>query len=389
MWFNAAYASSPQAASTRATLLTGVYPHIHQVAGENLILQPRAESLAELFWAAGYRCGVVGNLGLPAAMGTNPGLGFHDYVAAEVDPAKPDSPEVVVNGVAAQADKPLLDWQIDRAIDALKQTRQGPLFLYVCLSAPGMPSARPTEEAGSVSAKDVDIPAIYTLDPKARPGRLASCPPVQQFAQHRNTLRQDRAKHYEAITRLDVGIGRLLSRLDELKLSGRTVIAFTSDSGLALGEHGLYGTGPFFHDVLVRVPMIIRAPGLLPEGRRMEGQSELVDLPPTLLQLAGLPAAPGMQGRSLVSRIMEGRRAGEEAFIEFESLDKFSSPARAIVSGTFTFVDYLQEPTDVLYDNNWDTHQTTNLVDDKHYAGPLKALRLRLETWRRRTRDTR
>lgn len=389
VWFSAAYASSPQAASTRATLLTGVYPHIHKVAGENLTMQPRMDSLADLFWASGYRCGVVGNLGLPPAMDTKPGLGFDDYVAAAVDPSKPDNPEVAVNGVPARTDKPLLDWQIDRAIDALGQAKQGPLFLYVCLSAPGLPAAGTAPVEGPYAPQDVDVPPLYTLDPNARPGQLNMAPPVRQFAEHRGTLRQDRARHYAAITRVDAALGRLLSRLDELKPSPRTVVAFTSDSGLALGEHGLYGTGPFFHDVLVRVPMIIRAPGLLPEGRRMEGQAELVDLPPTLLQLAGLPSAPAMQGRSLVERIMEGRRAGEEAFIEFESLDKMANPARAIVSGTFTFVDYLQGNKDVLFDNQWDAHQTTNLVDDKHYAGPLKALRLRLETWRRQTRDVR
>jgi arylsulfatase len=96
--------------------------------------------------------------------------------------------------------------------------------------------------------------------------------------------------------------GALLDHLDALGIGRRAVVALTADHGESLAEHRV----PFAHDELydatVHVPLIVRAPGLVPPGGVVEALSQAVDVAPTLLDLAGLPeaaGAPGFQGRSL------------------------------------------------------------------------------------------
>ena len=104
------------------------------------------------------------------------------------------------------------------------------------------------------------------------------------------------------IAYFDHMFGRLLDHLDELGIGQRAVVALTADHGESMAEHRV----PFAHDELydatVHVPLIVRAPGIVPPGRVVTALSQAVDVAPTLLDLAGVAtaaAAPSLQGRSL------------------------------------------------------------------------------------------
>jgi arylsulfatase A-like enzyme len=96
---------------------------------------------------------------------------------------------------------------------------------------------------------------------------------------------------------IDENLGRLLNTLDELKLSDHTVIVYTSDNGYYLGERGL-GDKRALYEEGIRIPFIARYPKLFPKGKVVDQLVINQDLAPTWLDLAGLPAHPGMQGRS-------------------------------------------------------------------------------------------
>ncbi|OPZ04434.1 MAG: Arylsulfatase [candidate division BRC1 bacterium ADurb.BinA364] len=128
----------------------------------------------------------------------------------------------------------------------------------------------------------------------------ASNPPASYDA------RKLKAAYYAQIELIDTQFGRIL---DALKASGQwenTIVIFTSDHGEMLGDHGLLYKGCRFFEGLTHVPLIVSWPGRFRAGLRSEALVELVDLAPTLLEAAGLPAPPTMQGKSLLP-ILEGR----------------------------------------------------------------------------------
>ncbi|MBT3374770.1 MAG: sulfatase-like hydrolase/transferase [Lentisphaerae bacterium] len=109
-----------------------------------------------------------------------------------------------------------------------------------------------------------------------------------------------RAAYWAMVDLIDHQVGRLLDWLDESGERENTLVIFCSDHGEMLGDHGIYLKGPYFYDCGVHVPLIMSCPGLFGGGRRSSGLVELVDLAPTILELAGMVPQEGMQGRSLV-----------------------------------------------------------------------------------------
>ena len=109
----------------------------------------------------------------------------------------------------------------------------------------------------------------------------------------------DLRNRYDAsIAAADAEIGRLLALLDELDLARDTIVVLLSDHGEEFLEHGGFGHGRTLYDEVLRVPLIVRAPGLAP--RRDATRVTLADVAPTLLSLCGLPALPDASGRALL-----------------------------------------------------------------------------------------
>jgi arylsulfatase A-like enzyme len=104
----------------------------------------------------------------------------------------------------------------------------------------------------------------------------------------------------------DAQVGRLVDALDELDPDHHTILIVTADHGEEFGEHGHRTHGPGLHDEVLHVPMLIRAPALLPAGQRRPGPMALVDLTPTVLDLVGVAAPADLEGRSLAAHVRNG-----------------------------------------------------------------------------------
>jgi iduronate 2-sulfatase len=102
-----------------------------------------------------------------------------------------------------------------------------------------------------------------------------------------------------SIRGMDAEIARLVERLRELGLGDETLIAFYADHGEEFHDHGRMWHGQSVYGEMIRVPLILWAPGRVAKGTEVEEPVQLVDVMPTLLDLSGLPAPKGMQGRSL------------------------------------------------------------------------------------------
>jgi len=112
-------------------------------------------------------------------------------------------------------------------------------------------------------------------------------------------LRRIRGLYDGAVTATDARVGRLLDALAEQGLLGSTCVIVTADHGEELFDRNRYFYhGNSIYDGTLRIPFLVRAPGL-PAGRRVTALAQNIDLAPTLIELAGLPAAPDMEGSSL------------------------------------------------------------------------------------------
>jgi arylsulfatase A-like enzyme len=156
----------------------------------------------------------------------------------------------------------------------------------------------------------------------------------------------------------DSQIGRLLGALASRGLARRTVVIVAGDHGESLGEHGEAAHGLFVYDSVLRVPLLIKAPGIA--ARRVAQYVSLVDVLPTALDLLGVEPArgdgeslrPAIEGRTLPDRVLYAESMYPQQF--------GWSPLRAVRDGRFKFIE-ARRPE--LYDTEADPGELVNLID--------------------------
>jgi choline-sulfatase len=189
----------------------------------------------------------------------------------------------------------------------------------------------------------------------------------------------------EKLRAVDALVGELV---DEMTCSGfatNTWIVFSSDHGDMAGEHGIPFKGPYMYDGVTRVPFVVAPPrfgvtGKVPTDPKWKdfparASSALVshlDLAPTVLDLAGLPPAPELAGRSLVPHLLEGRPFGREAaFAEWHGMGKFVTPIRMVRTERWKYTNYVGVGEE-LYDMEADPAEMANLAGAPSRASELE-----------------
>ncbi len=421
--FSRAYCQSPLCAPSRASFLTGKYTSATRVVGNGQAHFPVDQTLVTREMAdAGYDCGLVGKLHLAAAFAFDAQKGRS---LPRVEPRADDGYRVFhwshdpmnvwpvgdayhgwidEQGVDLQAMRtagtipPRLHqstWCADRAIDFIAREGRRPWLLSLNLFHPHGPfdvavdAVRQRFDIDSLPGPnfrddDLAIQNTYLADVDYGSTPAARCPHeleddyLNGYVGRLGQLSGDPAKRLQAaywvtVEQVDRQIGRVLEALEASGDRDNTAVFLHADHGIALGDHGLFSAGCRFYESDVHVPLVMAWPGRFTPGVRAGGLVELIDLAPTLRDLAGLPAnghslVPVLAGRTDTAHIKSGVRADY-----YHAVD----PMNGTMRGTYAtmwrderFKIAIYHGLDVgeLYDMDGDPDEHENLWDDPRCA---------------------
>lgn len=370
------YTCQPVCGPARACLQTGLYATQTGCYRNGIPLPAGARTLAHHFGAAGYRTGYIGkwHLAGPEHVGPVPPEqrgGYDDWLASNVLEFTSDAYDCVVydgDGRAVKLPGYRVDALTDAAIRFVDARRQEPFFLFLSFLEPHHQNHR----------DDYPAPTGYAERYAGRwmpPDLLAL---GGSSAQHL-------PGYFGMVRRLDEALGRLLDALQSLGLSDRTILLFTSDHG----NHFKTRNGEYkrsCHDSSLRVPTALIGPGFGGGGQVSELVS-LIDLPPTLLDAAGLPAPPEMQGRSILP-LLRGERTGwpQEVFVQISEAQvgrcirtkRWKYSVAAVERNGWRDCGAETYAEEFLYDLLADPYELTNLVGSEAHQAVRDALRARL-----------
>ncbi len=197
-------------------------------------------------------------------------------------------------------------WVANDAIETLDELAESeqPWFFAVGFFKPHLPFAAPLKYFELYDPYDIPEPED-TYIPESPSSWHGSGEMMGNYGQHpgdpnedREYARQLRHAYAAATTYVDVQVGRVLNKLEELGLKEETIIVIWSDHGFALGEQGIWGKHSLY-EVALKAPMLIRKPGMNAPGELSDAIVETIDIFPTLLDLAGLSAPDGLEGHTL------------------------------------------------------------------------------------------
>ena len=191
----------------------------------------------------------------------------------------------------------------------------------------------------------------------------------------------------EMVLAVDDGLGRMVEALEAGGILDDTFIIFTSDNGFFYGEHNLSLERRLPYEESIRMPLIVRFPGVAAGGERVEGLVASVDLAPTVLEIAGTPIGEHIQGRSFVPIMMgDHSEARESVLVEFYTYENpfpwlLDIDYRAIRTDRYKLIHWMQYPAEEeLYDLQEDPYEMRNLIAEPRMAGVVTELRAKLKT---------
>ena len=369
------FTCQPVCGPARSALQTGRYPTSTGCYRNGIPLPRDERTLAHYFGEAGYRTGYIGKWHLAENEPVPPEErgGYQDWLAANLlEFTSQPYDTVVYDGDGNPVTLPgyRVDALTDAAIRYVDRHRDEPFFLFLSFLEP-----HHQNDSDSYPA-----PLGYEERLRDRLSVRDGALVPEDLAALGGTTEIHLPGYFGMVKRLDEAFGRIVEALHSLRLLDDTILLFTSDHGCHFKtRNDEYKRS--CHEASIRVPTLFHGPGFGKRGD-FDGLVSLIDLPPTLIDAAGLPVAPAMQGRSIlapgegpgeifiqVSEHHVGRALRTKRWkYEVEALDKdgWNDP------GSLAYVE------SCLYDLANDPHELENLVCSPGHAGICDGLRATL-----------
>lgn len=397
--FGQMHCQFPFCGPSRASFMTGLYPPKSNVMSNKVDLRkvnPEVVTLPQTFMQHGYhatRVSKIYHMEIPKEIMS--GHTRHDDPlswdeAFDIKAPELDSPGKNTNyspkkkGTqqlrAIEAEGTDLS-QVDgmtteKAIEVLRAHTDEPFFLAVGMVRPHVPFVAPKKYFDLYDPDSMHLPEVPADDLDDLPRKIRKDDATSVYGVtpegHKEILRA----YYATVSYMDAQVGRLMDELDRQKLTDNTIVVFTSDHGFLLGEHHKWQKKHLFEQT-TRVPFIISVPWLpAAHGAETEKFTELIDLYPTLTELAGLDAPAVLQGTSLVPLLKnpEAPQWKKDSVLTFSVYDGASLRTK---DWRFTQWGEGAENKE-LYDLNKDPGEFTNLAENPEYKSVTDEMNQRL-----------
>ena len=277
----------------------------------------------------------------------------------------------------------------DSAVQFVENYNQtDPFFLYLSFTSPHDPRTPPGEYATMYPPEEIPVPENFLPEHPFDNGEMRIRDEVlAEFPRTPEIVQQHIADYYGMITHQDAEMGRLLQTLEAKGHLDNTIVIYTADHGLAVGQHGLLGKQNLYSHS-IRVPSIFAGPGVS-EGVTVNALTYLYDVFPTVCDLTEVDCPDTVEGNSLVP-LMEGcvDKVRDTVFAAYKDIHRTVSDGcwkliRYYVSkDTGKGTDFLQ-----LFDLENDPWETNNLADVPEHAERIQSLATELKRWQNETDD--
>ena len=395
--FTRAFHTTPLCSPNRACILTGEYVTKHGIYNnvDRFQLSRQLRTFTGRLQAAGYETAHIGKWHMGDKPTPRPG---YDYWVSFAGQGRIVDPEIYEDGGLHKVSGYITDILTDRAVGFIEERRdeRKPFCLFLGHKAihpdtiqradgsidPSGPHGYLAAERHRGRYADRTYPKARSADPSdaSRIGsamlrrmleRKSSPEIMKEFGATMNegADQQGIRDRAEMMLAVDEGIGRLRAALAASGIADDTVFVLTSDNGYFFGEHGLTLERRFPYEECIRSPLLIRYPARFKPGSTLHRLVSMIDIAPTVLELAGLPVSPNIQGRSLLP--LAGGNAADwrqAVLVEYYSHDLpmpwvLDVDYRTIRTARHKLIHWVQYPDlDELYDLEADPLEMDNLA---------------------------
>jgi len=319
--FERAYVTQPICTPSRASLLSGLWPHTTGCTRNSVTLEQRFPTFAELLENKDYHCAYMGKWHLGGDASAQ--RGFRDWVSTEdvsdysrflishgIAPDRPNNAfsRRFISTLPLELSKP--KFLEDHACQFIERHHRDPFVLFVAFVEPHTPYNGPLNEEYSLAEVDLDetalppptdeVPLRYRLIRERQHAHAildrARLPQLYYAGITPEEYRGIKQRYLGLVTLVDRSVGAILRSLEQFGLMDETIIVHTSDHGDCLGAHQLFGKEVMFEEA-ARVPYLIRMPGQR-RSMRINQSISHIDFLPTLLEVLGQTKPPHCPGQS-------------------------------------------------------------------------------------------
>jgi arylsulfatase A-like enzyme len=438
-----AFVTNSVCSPSRAAILTGKYSHLNGQRDNGTHFDGHQQTLPKILQQNGYRTALVGKWHLFSAP-----TGF-DYWNILPDQGNYYNPKFIKMGKDTAYTGYVTDVTTDLALDWIGEDRDQPFFIMLHHKAPHRNWMPPLQYLDEFNDREFPLPHNFYDDYADREGlqrqlismkvgldirydskvpcdtcainkvnewapaefqrEIERLTPAERdvwdkaYQQEYKEFTQIKGKgkllqwqyqrfmedYLRCVHSVDDNVGRVLKYLDDNGLADNTIVMYTSDQGVYLGEHGLYDKR-FMYEESFRTPMLIRYTGVIPQNQQINAYVLNLDVPSTLLDLSGIAVPKAMQGESMKNLLTKGNVKNWRKKVYYHYYEKsFGATAHYGIRTERYKLIHFYDPGNSweLYDLEKDPHEMHNLYGDATYKQIVEELKQQLKELQEKYND--